>query len=183
MTFVSPFVHRYWTGTRRQPSISGFAKRCAERNGSLHDWTDATLPVDIREHLDELTPLAPPFARNTHRANVVRLLLLQKFGGVWLDHDAIIIDMPDRSSAWSAWAGGRVASSIMYFPSGHPLLQIAIDGIRSDKSAVRASGEIMLTREWADQDMTYHPLPFDASGRRDDNALPWAVHVWNSLEG
>jgi hypothetical protein len=179
----SRFIHRYWTGDAPLPTSSGFAGRTVRVHGVLRDWTDDTLPIDIREQMEVKASLVPEKARVKHRSNVVRLLLLQRFGGVWLDHDAIIIDMPDRREAWAAWAGERVASSIMYFPSKHPSLQVALDNIRPDTAAVKSSGEIMLTRVWTEHHLTYHPLPLDAAGRRDKDALPWAVHTWNSLEG
>lgn len=178
---MSLTVHRYWTGLRRVPSVSPYARRVALGLGlDVQDWDDATLPRAVREQVDALSGCVPDRWAPRHRANVARLALLHEHGGIWLDHDAMLLRVPDWQPGWVAWANGRYCTALMGFEAGDPRLALALAGVHEAPTTPEASGERMLAGAWADQGVHRVPLPFGWYGEPETGADLWAVHCWAS---
>jgi hypothetical protein len=177
---MNPLIHRYWTGNLPKPEVSKFAGQIAVTQGVLKDWDDYTLPPDIKEYADSLNHLVPPEYLARHRSNVVRLELLNQFGGTWLDHDMVCFQFPDRSAAWTAFSNSGVASCAMYFDKSDAALAIAKSSIAAANTSMFASGDAMLTRVWAGRGITPHQLPYEKGAIRNVRGSFWGVHFWVS---
>jgi hypothetical protein len=178
---VITVIHRYWTGDAPAPCISVLGAQYAAPFAVIRDWTDDTLPDDIKTAVDKVTDYVPEDQRARHRGNVVRLHLLRRFGGLWLDHDVILLSIPSQQAPWLAWAGSSLCSAIMCFDPGDRRLDKAISSIAPAESSVDASGERMLSRLWlGDEGITYHHLAYDRDGVRNPHAHLWAIHDWNT---
>jgi len=174
-------IHRYWTGDAPLPCISALGAQYAAPFAVIRDWTDETLPPDIKDAIDAVTDYVPEEQRARHRGNVARLHLLRRFGGLWLDHDVILLSIPSQQAPWTAWAGSSLCSAIMCFDPDDLRLGKAISAIAPAESSIDASGERMLSRLWASApEITYHHLAYDRDGVRNPMARVWAIHDWNT---
>ncbi len=173
-------VHRYWTGPGLPPCVSATSAVHASQYGALRDWTDETLPPRIKRAVDRVEDYVPEAHRPRHRANVARLLLLQEFGGLWVDHDLIIISLPSAEMPWTAWSGSRICSAVLAFEKGDSRLALALENVTPSDSSVTASGEGMLTDVWGGERIPYYRLPFNRDGSKDRAGTPWAVHLWST---
>lgn len=170
------FIHRYWTG-ESPPMSSPVAGRIAEGFGDFIDWTDEMLPEEILEVVAEHENKAPFRVRGMQRGNIVRLCLLRQFGGMWIDHDVILLRPPDGSRPWMAQDGPYACSAVLCFPvEGDPLLDLALDSITAQRTARDSSGEAMLDTIWPD--LPRVPFGFGYDGK--PAAEPWAIHLWGS---
>lgn len=173
-------IHRYWSGDD-EPEWTGRALRSINRGVPVVDWDDSTLPQGCREWVREHEPLLPGNIR--HRSNLIRLWLLNEYGGWWVDHDVTLLrplaELPFPMTA----AHETVCSCVMGFPSGHPMIQRAMANVgrfpTPNQSSVSISGERLLQR-YKTPDVTLMELPYDAAGNWQPNSEPWAVHIFST---
>lgn len=188
LTVPRILVHRYWSGPTEPGAASARnleALRSYHGRLSVQDWTDATLPAEVRELADGLADRAMPEPRQAlrHRANVVRYALLRRFGGWWADHDLTPL-RPFHTLPTPATAGhGTRCTCWLAFPADHPRLTEALQAIAGlgpgDRPSVVASGELLLDRlAWPDSEVARVQLPHDGLGRPIAGAEPWAVHAY-----
>jgi hypothetical protein len=175
---MSNQIHRYWTGDSPKPSSSVLAGRIANGFGELNDWTDATLPVPILDIIDEHINDVPADQQNRHKSNIARYALLLYFGGIWMDHDVVLMSVPARGIPWVASSNGYIVSSIMSFPAGDRHLSKALESLREGDTSYQASGGGMLEEIWTD--VHRFTLPWSYEGVRDRQSQPWALHFWAS---
>jgi len=176
---MSNRIHRYWTGDAPRPASSILAGRIASGFGDLTDWTDESLPGPITDLLDQHAEEVPEDQRPKHRANIVRYALLSQFGGLWMDHDVVLMNIPFRGmSPWIAASNSHIVNSIIFSPAGDPHLSQAIAAISPADTSYEASGGGMLERIWTDVQRIN--LPWSYEGVRDREVQPWALHFWAS---
>ena len=172
-------VHRYWTGTAPVPAISAAATPYLSKLGFLTDWTDDTLPPDIKAAVDAADGGVPRFEHSIQRRNVARLHLLRTFGGLWVEHDVLVLYLPGDDAPWSAWAGTSICPDVLRCDADEPLLTSAINAIAPAESATKSSGAAMLGHVWGSTNMRYQRLPYDSAQRFDPTAKNWAIHTWD----
>jgi hypothetical protein len=181
---LSLTIHRYWTGDALPPVTSQLAGRIIDRYtnntpGLFMDWTDNMLPDEIMDLVTAHDSDVPETQRAKHRSNIVRYALLRQFGGIWLDHDLLLLQPPERFGSWVAFSQGQICTAAMYFPLGDPHLDAALDAVAPADTAWEASGEGMLKRAGVWTDVHQRELPFDYRGGRT-RASMWAIHMWGS---
>lgn len=174
-------IHRYWTGDASKPDMSAFARGLASQFGTVTDWTDDILPSDVASAVDKRMDYVPDTGlyRARHRSNLVRLRLLHQFGGLWLDHDVLLLDLPKPDGPWIAMSNRMTCSAAMRFEAGDDRLEKAWDKMTPGNSPRTSSGEWFLHHVWGDE-VKRIELPFDVWGVRQPYADQWAIHFWYS---
>lgn len=172
-------IHRYWTGQGHGRPWTGMLARGFGMQ--VVDWDDTTVPADILAFADARADLVIDKDRLRHRSNIVRLLLLQRHGGVYIDHDVILLRPLNvlDPEPWAA-AHGSLCSCVLSFPKDHPWLAQAIERLPETGEGLtsrEASGEHFLARQWPR--ITRRALPFDTRGQRVPNSALWAVHLFD----
>lgn len=182
-------IHRYWTGIQEPPFnryITRAVRSAMSPGDTLTDWTDRSLPSDILARVDNQSGKVRKHDALRHRGNIVRLELLYRYGGVWLDHDLLplqrLSSLPQPSTA--AVALRQRCSCFMSFPAAHSALQDVLAAIEAaplsnTATSMEVSGERLLNRMLGD-DVKHLLLPMDAAGRPIRRGSPWAVHLWNT---
>lgn len=163
-------IHRFWhNDSPPHPIIDEYVNSLYE----VADWRLRDLPVNLWQTTNN---------DYRHVANILRLVLLWTYGGIWLDHDIIpLIDLESLPKPFAA-ATGSINSCIMGFPAGHPMLYNALDeAINSPQGegVVQRSGSVLLHRHLT-HDVTLHPLPFDSLGHPIQGAPMWAIHLFDT---
>lgn len=177
-------LHRYWSGPLpgTEPMVG---RRVRSLGHDLYDWTDDTLPVAVVEWLDAGSDQVVAADRLRHRANMVRLWLLNEHGGVWVDHDVIpFIDLGTLPRPFAASHNGTLCNCVLGFDAGHPMIRQALDigaVMPHDRrgQSVSVSGERLLEHVRT-PDVTLFPLPFDKLGRWQNPESVWVDHVYTS---
>jgi hypothetical protein len=173
------YVHRYWDG-RPEPVHAWTAQviRSLHAGTKFVEWTPETLPVPGQDLIGS--------GDVRHDSNLVRYFLLERYGGLWLDHDVIPLrTLVGAEYAWTAGVGRRYEGSTMWFPRpGHPVLrQLLTAGQTRTGPSPRRSGARLLGEVLRSTDVRCESrvLPFDAAGRPTQGLRePWAVHLWMS---
>lgn len=174
---MSNYIHRYWTGGAAKPASSVLAGRIAANFGEVIDWTEADIPEPITAIVDAHIDDVPEDQRIRHSSNIIRYGLLAFYGGIWMDHDVVLMSLPARG-AWVASSNGFIVSSVMSFPAGDPHPQMALESLRVGDTSYQASGGGVLQEIWTD--VRKVPLPWSYEGVRERSAQPWALHFWGS---
>lgn len=138
-------IHRYWTGPDKPPEVSDIAQAIIERNslGMVTNWTDGNLPGEIFDFVWSRNEQVPDEQRIVNRANMVRLYLLFKYGGTWIDHDFLLLRKPHELEM-AFHKNGSVCPCYMSFPPGHYLIWNALQQIRPSLTASISSGASLL---------------------------------------
>jgi hypothetical protein len=116
--FVNPYPDKIWTcwlqGIENAPLI---VQQCVNsikaQHGSdviLLDNTNMAQYVEIPEYIDKKWRAG--IMSNTHYSDIIRILLLSKYGGVWIDSTTFLLDkIPEyiRKAALFAFKGNPVA--------------------------------------------------------------------------
>jgi Glycosyltransferase sugar-binding region containing DXD motif len=159
------YVHRYWSGPAELPESSALAAAIIKKNfprAYLLDWTDSRLPNTILMEVEKRIRFVPAYDRVIHRANLVRLLLLEEFGGAWIDHDFILM-RPPRELEIAAHPNGSYCPCYMSFPAEHPEIVKAIATIEPAPNATYSSGSRHLNKV-LDPSLVKTVLPFGHTG-------------------
>lgn len=185
-------LHRFWEGPPN-PSSAWQHTLLSELNpfDEVVDWSPTTLPTGLQDLLGHCSDMVRPEDEVRHRANIIRLWLLNEFGGWWVDHDLIPLRPFDSLPFPATAAHGRTRCSCwLAFPAGHPLLWQALNSATnaprsSTASSIEVSGEHLITR-LTDGRFKHVPgiqLPIDGHGHPIEGAEPWAVHLYNHRNG
>ena len=179
-------IHRFWRGPAHP--MTAFTRAAIESScpgAVLTDWDDESLAAEdllLAENLADDDP--------RHVANVARYALLHRYGGLWLDHDVVVLaDLTTARSPWTAGWGRAREGCAMWFPnSGHPLaLQLFGAAVSAPAGpSVARSGADVLTKYGArhpDVHVNESVVPLDATGARRGSRTPTAVHLWATSTG
>lgn len=171
------YIHRYWTGDAPKPASSILAGRIAGSFGEVIDWTDEDLPTPIHAIVEAHAGDVPEVHRIRHASNIIRYGLLAFYGGIWMDHDVVLMSLPAQGP-WVASSNGFIVGAVMSFPPGDQHPQMALDSLRVGDTSYQASGGGLLQEIWTD--VRKVPLPWSYEGVRERSAQPWALHFWAS---
>jgi hypothetical protein len=145
------------------------------------DWDELSIDREILEFMDATYLQVHERDVYRHAANIARLWLLWRHGGVWMDHDFIpLVHCTGGGPAMAAHSDNGVCSCFMRFPAGHPILEEALFLIQRQHGKLTsevASGEILLERLASNHELERLVLPFDPDGSAVAGATPWAVHL------
>lgn len=125
--------HQIWVGAQQLPDEFRELQRTWQRhhpNWELQLWTDENLPANlVRTEAYEL--LRQP----GERADILRLEILNRFGGVYVDVDFECLRPIDElldgvTCFFGALDSGRISNAIIGARPGHPLFRRALDELR-----------------------------------------------------
>lgn len=181
-------VHRYWSG----PALTtepwmGAVVRTLHPSARVTDWTDELLPRECVQWVDAHMELVNEANRLRHRGNLVRWWLLDRFGGVWLDHDVIpLVDMTllpqPFIGGFEAYGESFVCTCVVGLPKGHRLaasMKLAIESATpSERRSVEVSGDIVAAALRGS--VRIEPMPFDSLGEVWMGERPTYIHCWNT---
>lgn len=176
-------VHRYWNGPADPPGGKWLDGVIRGMSLQVHDWTDAQLDDDVLALLDRLGERVPEDQRPRQRANVLRWVLLQRFGGIWMDHDVIpLIDL-NRLPETMIAAHGTPCTCVIAMQANdtwaNDMLQTIEDNTAPADSSAISSGERLLTAHIPPRVERWQLL-YGPNGQRLPGSRPWAVHLFNS---
>jgi mannosyltransferase OCH1-like enzyme len=124
--------HRIWLGPEPMPEEYvrlGETWKRNHRDWEHHLWAETNLPTDLRPEVYEL------LRRPAERADILRLELLHRLGGVYVDADIESLKpidplLEDVSCFLGSLDSGRVSNAVMGGAPGHPLFARAIAELR-----------------------------------------------------
>ena len=130
---IPQVFHRIWLGPDPMPEEYVRLGRTWKRNHpdwEHHLWAETNLPTDLERH--EVYEL---LRRPAERADILRLELLHRLGGVYVDADLESLKPIDMlldgvSCFLGALDSGRVSNAVIGAVPGHPLLARAIAELR-----------------------------------------------------
>jgi mannosyltransferase OCH1-like enzyme len=154
-------------------------------------WTEDNLPTDLRN------PEAyERHRRPVERADIIRMEVLWKYGGVYLDADMECLKPIDRLIDGLDFFGlcikpGRLTNTVIGSVPGHPILDRALDQVTPQQPDApfdkTKSGPIFLdtvVKEFPPVKMfprkTFYPITEEE--RRDAYAIHHCARTWKSLE-
>lgn len=208
---IPKIIHRIWLGGP-MPDVydNGHTLEHHHPGWEHRLWTDTDLDDgtwDMQPILDRADELAPPDDVTRFRVDVWRLELLHRFGGIYIDCDAVALRpfdaLLDRTFvAESPNVAGVATNAVMGCEPGHHFLEALLDGVEEraermgGRRVVEAVGGYYLT-ELLPQHPDVEMLPWwrfcSQSIRTRDLGLPpdsrnveegYADHLYgNSLHG
>jgi mannosyltransferase OCH1-like enzyme len=124
--------HRIWLGPDPMPEEYvrlGETWKRNHRGWEHHFWAETNLPTDLRPEVYEL------LRRPAERADILRLELLHRLGGVYVDADMESLKPIDPllvgvACFLGSLDSGRVSNAVMGGVPGHPLFERAISELR-----------------------------------------------------
>jgi mannosyltransferase OCH1-like enzyme len=130
---IPQVFHRIWLGPDPMPEEYVRLGQTWKRNHpdwEHHLWAETNLPTDLERH--EVYEL---LRRPAERADILRLELLHRLGGVYVDADLESLKPIDMlldgvSCFLGALDSGRVSNAVIGAVPGHPLLARAIAELR-----------------------------------------------------
>jgi hypothetical protein len=150
---IPKIIHQIWIGDKCPPPISLIQTWISKNPDYQHIlWTEAE--IEKRGFIFECQSKIDLCPELCGKADIMRLEILWKYGGIYLDADSICLEgFDDFFSEKSGFAtfenentrSGLVANGNMGIVPGHPLCRDMIDWILSDESTV----PIQTLRAWA----------------------------------
>jgi mannosyltransferase OCH1-like enzyme len=124
--------HRIWLGPDPMPEEYvrlGETWKRNHREWEHHLWAETNLPTDLRPEMYEL------LRRPAERADILRLELLERLGGVYVDADFESLRpidplLDDVDCFLGSLDSGRVSNAVIGGVPGHPLFVRAISELR-----------------------------------------------------
>jgi inositol phosphorylceramide mannosyltransferase catalytic subunit len=189
--------HHIWLGPdplpeEHRPLIKSWKRHHPDWEFRL--WTEDNLPQD---------PIRPEIAERlrapVERADILRLEILYRHGGVYVDTDLECLRPIDEALAGSDFVGvchkpGRITNTAIAATAGHPLLEEALKRVRpmdmywsssSSERLKKVAGPLLLerlVRDHPDVRLLDPPVFFPAS--EDERQTAIAVHhmarVWHN---
>ena len=152
---IPRIIHHVWIG----PGPPVELERCRATWGPVNHpewtgylWTDSQLQwLEHRDLFDAAGDIVPADAVGQFRADLARLEILHKHGGLYVDYDteALAGIDPELGDAdlWAAWEedGRWVGNTYMAAAPGHPALVEALAGIRDQVQRHRGARPNVLT--------------------------------------
>jgi mannosyltransferase OCH1-like enzyme len=180
---IPPILHQIWLGPDPFPAeYTGFRQTWIDRHPGweLRFWSEDDLPADLRRP-EAAERLRVP----AERADILRIEVLWRFGGVYVDVDfeclrSIEPLLEGVDFFVSVAKPGRLNNALMGSVAGHPLLDRALDELRPrefhgyDKSA---AGPLFLDRLLEDQsELTRFPPEVFYPRTPEEQRTAYAVH-------
>lgn len=127
---IPRIIHRIWLGGPMPPEVAGFGRawQALHPQWSVRTWRDWDLPALQHQHwFDQATGPA-------QRADIARLELLQRYGGVYVDTDfeplKSLGELIAAVDCFLASEDGKwLSTGIMGAVPGHPFISHLMDGI------------------------------------------------------
>lgn len=155
---IPRILHQLWLGPAERPALAdAWTARWIKMNP---EWELCTWRVDVRQDLQgamlsnehfghsiagEIFELLQQCRRPHQIANILRLHLLERLGGIWIDHDVEplkplggLVDSGEAFASPFRWTPG-VNNSFMAAVAGHPWLKRCLDLLRTRDPAVPLS--------------------------------------------
>ena len=137
---ITKVIHRIWLGPVEPPDFVGFGERWAElhQGWRVITWRDWSVPSLVNQTLfDDASGPA-------HRADILRLELLRRYGGVYVDTDMEPLRPLDELLAHDQCAFGReddrwVGTGIVAATRGHPFIEHLCRAMTDRKAAMRSA--------------------------------------------
>lgn len=159
-------IHQIWIGDNPLPTewtdtVKDFAKKYDYK---YKLWTDASTKDLSMDEIPGLKSLYTSFSGElAGRADILRLLILYKYGGVYIDADTVVMKAEkfqrfiekNRTGVFFAWEnltkfrtrklGIRkrrlVANSVIGAEAGHPFIKLLLEGIVSHSKEITETTE------------------------------------------
>jgi mannosyltransferase OCH1-like enzyme len=198
-TLIPRTIHRIWLGPKRMPADGrryGESWRRYHPDWEMRLWTDADLRTFTNDDFLEGFYRARSFSE---RADVLRLELLRRFGGVYVDTDfeclRPIDPLIDGLSVFAAYeVPGRICNALIGAIPSHPAMEMAV------REARHASGRGQYPESTATVFLTnilsrfpdvtifgpekFYPYLWTEPHRRDEEfPEAYAVHHWAATWG
>lgn len=150
-------IHRYWTGPAHpgQAWLDNVLRRMAPR-WSLREWQGTEMEAWAAGFDAQVRASDVP----RHRANLIRYRALLELGGVWLDHDMLLLAPLDVRGLETAVMGNQRVGCYMAGTAGWPELQGLLDEVLSQPPSNRPAPHVSGVHR-----LTHH---LQAAGRRPD---------------
>jgi inositol phosphorylceramide mannosyltransferase catalytic subunit len=190
---IPRILHQIWVGADPFPEdYARYQETWLDHHPSweFRFWTEENLPDGLRRPEAAERLRAP-----AERANILRLELLWRFGGVYVDTDfeclrSIEPLIEDKDFFISLAKPGRVNNALMGSVAGHPILDEALDRIRPreffghDKEATgtRFLDALLLDRPGVTLIEPEHFYPQTPDAKRDAYAVHDMARSWKDPE-
>jgi hypothetical protein len=151
---MKTYVWQYWESDTPAPPYVRLCLETVARHlgGAEHVVLDEH---SVEDRLPDLDPSWRRLAEAAHRADYVRSRLLERYGGIWLDADAVVLkdlsglyteDVSDADLLCWVNVQGLVAVNLLVAPPGSPVIAdwVADQG-RILEEASRSSGAIAVS--------------------------------------
>lgn len=206
-------IHRVWLGGAEPDWLAAFAATWERPGWEIRQWSDDNVgelfPLRNQAIFDEAPEIAPDHVGQL-RSDVLRLEILDRFGGVYVDADFEcirpiddLLDGIDCFAAWESqdrWIGNTVLGAV----SGHPFVDALIARLpgnvrrRRGSRPNKLSGPQYVTRVYRAEfegSVTVFPqglfYPYgwhevadvNPAGARDQFPGAYAVHHWFNKRG
>jgi mannosyltransferase OCH1-like enzyme len=204
---IPPVIHRIWLGGAMPAEVAayGAAWRDLHPGWTVHTWRDWDMPALRHQHWFDA-------ARSpAQQADIARLELLHRFGGVYVDADfeprRPIGGLIAATRCFAATEDGRwISTGIMGAVPGHPFIVDLIDNLPASIAAQagappnRQTGPMYVTERYyayADRDdaepvpvfppALFYPYHFSEPERRsaefpDAYAVHHWAHTWDGVD-
>jgi mannosyltransferase OCH1-like enzyme len=182
-------IHQIWVGNKRIPShIKKHMEELRDRHQDFnyYFWNDANLP-ELPEHLKEIYDA---YEEPAIKADLLRMYVVNKYGGIYLDADFKTIDGFHSNVMLNfdyngfvvfneSYGMSALANTIFGFTNNHPLLEYMIDNITH-------KGQWIGPNWWAQIICKYLQLNNDQSTleqlREKLSPLNVKVLIWKDIE-
>ena len=207
-TQIPKIIHQLWIGQKPAPTkfMETWRKKHEPHGFKYMFWNEKNISQNI--NLAPLLEKLNSIEEINGKADVIRWLILQKFGGVFVDADSICIHAFDEHilnnvDAFAGWEQehireGLAATGTMGFTPYHPIVNSAIEWIKHNPISTRLTrqrawftvGPGLLTRicqlyDWKNIKIypSHYFLPFHYSGiRYTGHEKVYAYQEWGSTK-
>lgn len=193
MRLVPPTFHTIWLGDKPMPAeYARFQRGWLDRHPgwTLRHWTEDNLPADLtRREIYETLRLP------AERSDMLRLELLWRFGGVYLDTDLECLrPLDELIDGVECFVGdlhpGRVQNALIGSVAGHPMLAQAIRDIRPRRFSgldKAATGPVFLNgivRQFPGVRVFPPPVFYPSSPVEEETAYAkhWSARSWHDAD-
>lgn len=204
---IPKIIHTIWIGDKKRPEGSKLWKDINPEYNHMH-WDEFRLREYLTGSLDNkyvnmyLSREDKQYSDKYNGAvNVLRLLVLQKYGGLYFDADCtpsrpLTDDLLDNEffsvHENEIYCPGTIANTVIACVPDHPLINKMVNGLAgcpiSTKRSWQATGPLYLTRSLKDYTgqhtlyPSYYFLPTHWSGKKVDSKgfEPYCGHGWGT---
>jgi mannosyltransferase OCH1-like enzyme len=131
---IPKIIHQIWIGSKPKPTKFMDTWKNKHKDFEYISWTEEEIEkrkiiFKCQHKIDEVEEFAG-------KTDIMRLEILYKYGGIYLDADSICVEKIDdellNTKCFAAWEQeevrkGLIANGTMGFPPKHPLVKACID--------------------------------------------------------
>lgn len=199
---IPPILHRVWLDDPLPEEFAAYGRRWAELHPQweIREWRSTSdLPPLRCQEIFDIAPELVPRDHKRLRADIVRLELLHRFGGVYADCDFEPLRPLDELRSLAAWAAWEkqdewVCQAIMGSEPRHPFFARLLDGLPQNLTTHLGgqtsdlSGPRYVTRVFRNHpeitvldEKLFYPYGVDELQRADEDFPDaFAVHRWHN---